>query len=200
MNITRSQSILLAVAGLVVFFAVGVLFSLSNPKGVVQSAREVKLAMDPEDGANIRLNDFQRSETKDGKKVWEVKGKVGEYFPERNLVKVKGADLWLYRKDGEVIHLVAEDAIVELEGNSLRSADLRKNVVVDIQSRGAIIETEHAVYSKADDIVRAPGRVKFRSKMMDLVGTSLIAHVGARELTLEQQVESVVRREKKERR
>lgn len=198
MNITRSQSILLAVVGLAVFFAIGIVFSLRSPKGVVQSAKEVKFAVDPENGANIRLNDFQRSETKDGKKVWEVKGRVGEYFPEHNLVKIGGADLWLYRKDGEVIHLVAEEATVELEGNSLRSADLRKNVLVDIQSRGATIETDHAIYSKTDDIVRAPGPVKFHNEMMDLSGISLIAHVSARELTLEQHVESVIRRVKKE--
>ena len=197
MNITRAQSLMLTVASLVLFFAIGIGLSLRGKSSVVQSVRDVHLEMGTDgQGSRLVLNDFQRSETRNGVKAWEVKGKTGEYYPESSKAKISQADLWLYRPDGETVHLLADQGTIQLAAAALKSADLQGNVRVYIEKKGVVITTDHAIYDKDQDLVRAPGRVTMTSPMFDLSGTSLIAHVTNQDLLIEQDVQSVVKNTK----
>ena len=197
MNITRSQSIVLTIISLGLFFGIGFFFSLRQKTGIVQSAREVSLALNSENGqgASILLSEFHRSETRDGVKLWEVRGEKGEYFPGQNTARITKPDLWFFRREGDVVHLTAKNGTVHVDGSTLVMADLEGDVQVKVENRGVTIDTERAVYRKDTETVHAPGPVQMRSEMLDLSGTSLVANITTQEFVLEHEVRSIIRKQ-----
>ncbi|MFM1846967.1 MAG: Lipopolysaccharide-assembly, LptC-related [Pseudomonadota bacterium] len=205
MYLTKSQSRIVALGTLALFFIGGVTYvGLSRPSFVSMAKEspltEVTPASDssaaaptPVTGSNFTLDNFHRSEMKDGKKVWEVSALKGTYFPETNTATLESPSLLFYRPNGEVVQLNAATATLALSGTSLTRAEISGNVRV-VYSEKVTMETELAVYEKEANRVTAPGKVTISSAQLDIVGRELKAELGRNEFSLGKDVSSTVKK------
>jgi len=217
MYLTRIQSIFLALAVLVLFFILSSLFMESKP--TVRSSKEsqptaeerniqtndllekkpgVDGAGADEEGKSPKfvLHNFHRSETKNGRKLWEVKARSGKYIPEKKAAKIKDAILWFYREEGEVVTLEAKQALLSLEYASLTRANLSGGVTVTSHD-GITLKTESAIYEKETATITSPDFVTITSDMVNVSGEELNVDIDKRELTLSKNVSSVITPKKK---
>lgn len=221
MRITQKQSKLLALLVLVVFFVVSWILSNSDQSSSNKSAKTSSLKTEElreheqsqateqfngqADSAPENLEDkdpkfvlhkFHRSESKQGKKLWEVKARSGEYIPEKNAANVNDAVLWFYRDSGEVITLKATKAILEMTGSTLDHADLSEGVQLVYDNR-VTLETQSAIFDKETETVTSSERVHITSDLIKINGTELQADLKTEEFTLLKDVDSVITPRKK---
>src|SRR5436190_1670997 len=130
MHISRSMSITLAVGILGLFFASSVYliqrrsvsFSRVTAKDQQESemaALQKQLQKNGADNPKLTLQNFSRSQVKDGRKIWEISATEGKYDPKTEIAILTGAKLLLYRKEGDVVHLDADNATIHLNGREL---------------------------------------------------------------------------------
>lgn len=203
MTLARSHSFLMAVGILTVFFT-GSIWSLRQSAGDQESgeasvekpgkapeAAPPQIPDAPADESKLVLSNFFRSETKEGKKIWEVKAARGRYFPEDNTAKLEDAILWVFRPDKEPMELVAKVAVLYLEGAGLKKADVSDGVTLT-QGDEIVIKTEAATFLNAENKVTAQGIVSVRTKRLNITGEGLDADLRAETFTLNENVSTVV--------
>ena len=202
MRLTRRQSILASVGILVLFF---VAVALLRPKSPVLPSSEVinpsssndPLDPDPKNSGNnagpgFILDDFKREEIKDGKKVWEVKASRGRYNPGGGQAALENSMLWLYKKDGGIVTLKSDKAILKLEGaEGLSAADFIGNVII-VQDNKTTLMTDQASYDKLKDLITAPNLVKISDEKMNLEGIGMEVKVSTKEIRLLQQTKTLI--------
>jgi LPS export ABC transporter protein LptC len=138
------------------------------------------------------LNQFQRSEMKDGRKIWEVKAAQGQYFPLESKAMVKNAELFVYSKNGDQVTLWAEAGTLYLNGPSLDRAEVQGRVRV-VRNDEVTITTEAALYDKAKNLVEIPGFVRIESAQFEISGSAMSVDLESSVVRLAKDVESVVR-------
>ena len=207
MYLTKAQSLAVALGTLALFFVGGITYMrLSKPQVVATPTPSTVPAQptgapgDPTPGqsSNFILENFHRSEMKDGKKVWEVSAVKGQYFPETNTAQLETPRLLFFRSSGEVIELSAATATITLSGTSLTRAEIAGSVEV-VYSEKVTIKTELAVYDKEKNLVTAPGKVSITSAQLDIVGRELTAYLDRNEFRLAKDVSSTVKKRALER-
>lgn len=199
-HFSKRQSLVVGLGAIVVFFAVSVSIFKENQTFSSREAREENLREIVSDAktdsgpnqAVFVLNDFERSELENGKKLWEIKGKRGQFFPESNTAKLKQATLWVFRKNGEVTELKAEEALVYLSGASFSKAEASGGVTV-IHNQKVQIDAESATYDRVKNEVFAPGHVEIKGEVIDVTGTELRVDLEKGEMRLSSDVTSVIK-------
>jgi len=189
------------VSVLVVFFVLAIILSgnirkadtpESSASVPLNGTSQPELQTDgQESGSTFSLKDFHRSETKDGKTVWEVKGKNMKYFPEDNIVQIDNGTLWFFNSADETITLTCGQARLLIVDASLKQADTYDGVKLVYNDR-VTITARKAVYNKEEGSILAPGKVRIVSDNMEITGNKLRANVETREITLLQNVASVI--------
>jgi len=202
MYITKTQSRIIASATLFLFFIL--VFALSRkPEHAVKnstpntgSVQDQPKTQDPQDdsksASSIVLNQFHRSENKDGRLVWEVIAEKGRYFPENNEAKLEDATIWFYRSNGSKVELKAKLAVLFLQGSALIKAEAQNGVSMNYDNQ-LLLKTEKATYNKEDNSIIAPGVVKISSDQVEITGESLNANVETRDFKIERNVKTVVK-------
>lgn len=142
------------------------------------------------------LNDFHRSLVRDGKVVWEVHGRRGQYDPLSSRATIEKPDLNLVRKNGDTVKLTADKAELTLEGTQLSLAELHDNVVV-VYKENTIVRTSQALYNEKEGRVDIPVPVELDSPMFALKGNKLQALLEPQEITITDGVTSVIKPRKK---
>ena len=198
MNITKKQSLYLGFGIIILFFVSSVLM-LNQSTSVVteQSSQQVdtkqeeqKARFDP--AIPVTLNEFHRSETKEGRKVWEVTALTGRYFPQSNSADLEKAKIFVYKKDDSVVELQAEKAKLFLDGASLKQAEVSQGVKVNYDGK-LFITTDNASYDHSREEVTAPGLVTLESENMTVTGEDLLAKINTKEFELRQNVSTTVK-------
>lgn len=201
MHLTKSYSVILAVASIALFFGVATLWfrqrtSLPTVSIDESTHRLVESASHDAPSTSIApvvaLNEFHRSEVKNGRKLWEVKASRGEYNPETANIRLSEATVWIFRKDGEMIELQADTAGLHLDGQSLSHVELEGRVKV-VRNNEVTVETDRATFERQSNLVRAPGRVELTSETLQVSGVGLEANVETKEIKLLSHVTSVVK-------
>ena len=195
MYLTRNQSISIAVLLIVLFFIFGSFFIKDDQSPVTLTTdtnnndTEITKSNEP----TFALADFHRSEIdKDGRKVWEVKAKQGQYFPASNSAEVKDATVWFYREDQEnAVVIKTDEATLFLNGTELTRANLYGNVSMDYAGE-FLVTTAEAIYMKSENKVYAPGFVNIKNERYDIQGKELNAMLENRHFELQHEVESVL--------
>jgi LPS export ABC transporter protein LptC len=95
-------------------------------------------------GLQFSLERFQRSETKDGVKVWEVVAARGSYNPSQSVATVEEADLMVFRKEGVKVKLLSPKAALQLEGAKLKGAILEGGITLYYTSPSGYFEMKTA--------------------------------------------------------
>jgi LPS export ABC transporter protein LptC len=211
MHLGRRQSLILAGAILTAFFVVGIWLipsrrepmrttsAVPTPPAAVtaQPAPDASVAApDPNATSSsiLALDQFHRVETREGKKIWEVRAKHGQYYPERNVVHIEEGSLWLFRKNNETIQIQAGSAELFLEGANLTRAEIKKNVRLEFNEK-VRITTESAEYDVKADMIRAPNEVHIETDRLEVSGKRLEAKLESKEVTLLESVHTVVKPE-----
>ncbi len=218
MHISRSQSFVIALGSIMLFFAVGVvlvqyqrkpnLATLSEPEraeysGLMQTAPAIPALGSTgtttapqveQDGEKIALvlNNFERSETKHGKIIWQVHAAQGRYLPGDNRAVLSDATLSVYRNDGSKVVLKAREASLQLSGASLTEAQGFGGVTV-IHEGEFTVTTEVASYNRDKSLVLAPGLVKIEASSLQISGHDLELNVETQEMTLKSDVSTFIK-------
>jgi LPS export ABC transporter protein LptC len=203
MYLSKRQSRLVALGTLAAFFVGGsVYIGFSRPGSAPSITPDTVTdsggpatpsALGSPSGSNFVLNNFHRSEMKDGKKIWEVTATRGQYFPETNTAQLDEPSLLFYRSTGEVVELRAAQALLTLSGTTLNRAEISGAVRV-VYGAKTTMTTEFALYDRASDTVTAPGEVTISSAELDIVGRELTAQIESQVFTLAKDVSSTVKR------
>lgn len=141
-------------------------------------------------GGQFVLDDFHRSEVKDGKKVWEVVAKRGQYYPETNSAKVNQATVTLFREDDPVT-IVTNQATLQMEGTALKSATAEDGVSIALKS-GGTAKTSNAIFNSSEEVVTSEAPVEVLMERMELRGTGFKVDLKDKSFTLNSEVESVI--------
>ncbi len=208
----RRQSRVMAVSAIVIFFALGVVFlkvnqttpappklsnqASTNPDSSSSSLIDGSPSSQADNSSGFTLNNFERSETRDGKKVWEVKAKQGHYMPQQNQAIVEDAILWMYRTENQTIRLETKHAKLILDGQKLVKAEAYDGVKI-IQNDEVTLETERATYDQIQGSLIAPGHVTITSTLYTVVGDGLEGNTDSRDFRLLKNVQTSIYPQKK---
>ena len=207
MKITKNQSLALAVSIIVLFFIIGILLMPDNTTppqdsqsiepatptaAAVEATISAAAAITPGTESKFVLKEYQRSEVRDGRKLWEAKGTQAQYFPETNSAKILNAKIWMYKKDGQVITIDAGEAVLHLQGAGLSGADASKGVTI-VYNNQQSLETDKLTYDKAKSSVFAPGFVKIKGELLDISGEILEGDLEKNEFKLKKNVSSTLK-------
>jgi LPS export ABC transporter protein LptC len=125
-------------------------------------------------GPELRLKKFHRSETKNGKKIWEVIANGAVYKPATGATSVEEALVHFFRENGDVIDLTASKASLNLDAGTLSSGDFFGGVTVAL-NKDVTVSSESAHYDKAANLVTSTEPVTVIQKAMTLKGDTLVA-------------------------
>lgn len=216
MYISKKQSIAFAIGGIALFFLIGILSIKSRTAPVKSTSNELPSKVNDEasetvtspvetveptpepkptapDDSRIKLFDFERSQTKNGKKVWEVKAKQGKYFPETNSAVIEDGIFFMYEEDGSVTQIVAGHAELYLSEASLSKAELSQGVIVNFDKRELKLTTNEATYETESGRVVAEGYVEIETPRMKITGEGLEAFIKEEEFSLAKKVTSLLK-------
>ena len=195
MKLTRIQSLALAGGILALFFILSVSLSpktdLSHKSALPQIALPTAAA-DTTATSRFVLGTFERSETRDGKKLWEIKAQRGEYFPESNSASVEDAILTLYREN-KPVELQAARATITLAGTSLNKADLAGGVKMVYLDQNITVETSSAVIDMSENRVIAPGNVAVTGPDFEMHGNKFEGDLKTHNFRLSERVTTILR-------
>ena len=206
-HLSKRQSRILTAVILFCFFALGI-FSWksherslgSDPTSPQEHSPEPQAspssATPDQTRSSFSLNNFRRSETRDGKLLWEVSGDSAEFVQKQNAVKIENCTLIFFTKAGDRLDLHSEHAKVWLGEGDLARAKVYGKVHLVINDETTIL-TERAIYSAKKNSISAPGKVIIRGDWFEVRGIELQGDVIHRTFTLSRQVESELHPEKR---
>lgn len=171
--------------------------TLSDFSSQIQSKETGNVEEQEVESAPVRLENFHRSETKNGKKVWEIKARSGSLVPEKSAVRISDATLWLFRDEGEVTELQAVKALVFIEGAELRRAEASEGVRL-IHSDGSVITTKTAIYDREHGSVSAPGYVEIENESLMTTGEELTVDLNEESFVLGKDVITTIKPKRKD--
>lgn len=164
----------------------------ANPAATAPAATGTNLP-----GAQFMLENFHRSETKDGRTSWEVTAKRGQYFPLSQHADVVEAQVSLFQKDGKRVAITAPKARLSLSGTSLVGADITGGVVVVVDDK-TTIRTDHATYDKIKDTIHTDAPVEIENEMLSVAGNSIDVDMVNQIVVIDGGVQTVIKAKKQE--
>ncbi|MCB0310344.1 MAG: LPS export ABC transporter periplasmic protein LptC [Bdellovibrionales bacterium] len=184
---------MLAAAIFLVFIAAAISFGsrASNPSIHKRFEEEPALPSRNSGGSSFILRDFHRSETKDGKIVWEVVAERGQYFPETGAADVEQARVIFHDKDNKPVELHANKAQLDLKESSLNRAVMSGGARL-IYNNEIEILSDQASFDQIENSVSTPGKVTITSPTTKTTGDSLQADMRAQEVQVIGNVHTVI--------
>ena len=137
-------------------------------------------------------NEFHRSLVQDGKMVWEIFGKRGEYDPVAGVAKIAEPDLTVIRENGEKVRITADRAELRIRGSELTTADLFDNVVVRYKT-DTTAKTSRATYDRNAGRVDIPVPVELENPMFSVQGNTMVALIEPQEVTISEGVRTIIK-------
>lgn len=201
MQISKRTSQITALL-LAITFIVSVSLYLRDTRSTSPASTELKaptsesankeVSLPPTDpNSNFVLNTFHRIETKNGKKLWEINGDRGQYYADGSKAKIDNAILVVYRPNGDVVEIRANEATLMIDTATLKNALLVGNVVMDVKDK-IRAETSRAIFDKEANTVVSDEEVRFTSKNLAVTGTKFRADLTNEVFNLEQDIDSVI--------
>ena len=191
MRLTKTQSRIIAVGLLLLFFLVGsIIIRTKKELGTIPTIAITK----EEDGSydtKVVFGEFKKSEVKDGKKVWEIHAVTGKYSPEKGIADLDKPVVDLYRGD-DVITITADRAKITLQGTGLSHVDAMGSVVAHSRNKDATVKTEHAIYDKPTDKLFCPEHVEIIGKQGTLSGDDLEGSVDIKNFVIRKNVTTYI--------
>jgi len=144
--INRKHSVSVAVGSLIACLLCGFFLLKGKHKAVVGFGAGSEELLNLPTSSTVSLSDFHRSETKNGKLLWEVRAQRGEYYPESGRANLKTPSILLFQEPGKSITINAPIGLVLLNNESLQEAKVSGGARVVHQS-GVVAESSEFLYS-----------------------------------------------------
>jgi len=167
---------------------------------IVLGAKRAKIAAMPsiellknKDGsidAAVVFGAFQKSEVKDGKKIWEITAKVGKFHTTTGVAELQDTDVSLL-KEADTITIHAAQALITLTGNDLKKIEARGDVVIHSQEKNTTIYTDSLLYDRATDRLTTPDPVRVVSPDIELQGSGLEGNTALKQFSLARDVKTI---------
>ena len=195
MQISKTQSRIIAACVLIVFFVAVAIFSSNSGSRFKarEGATDTSLTAAPQasvagtnDAAalsSFALKRFQRSETRDGQKLWEVEAERGEYSPQTSEASLEAAHLQLYKQGLPQVDLRSDRAKLAIQGATLSRAQISGNVVVTYEDKLKIMG-RRAELDQEKKTVQSEDPVTIEAAGLRIVGAKLRADIAAQVVTL----------------
>jgi LPS export ABC transporter protein LptC len=212
-HLNKKNSRILAAIILAVFFIITVtVIYLNRPKQfpkeahsfssiskVIKSQNNAQDSPTPQLNSQFRLNNFHRSQVKNGRTVWNIVAEVGEYFPQSSTIDLVQPLITLFRENGEIVTLKANSAEIKLNKDELSTAQIKGDVIIKYLASEAAKEAkftitgEEAVYDKASGTVISQSAVHLVSERMDVTGSQLYAQVEEQIINIKKNVKTSIK-------
>lgn len=198
--LTRKQSMRLGLGLLASFFIVsGLIIRFRNSPRLPASSTDLTQAQvqgttsgaAPSGGLGFVLNDFHRSLERDGKLVWDIVGKRGQYDAGSNRAQIDEPRLLVVQENGDRITLTARRAEIVLSGTKLAKADLFDDVVVTFKG-DSTLKTTKASYDEAAGRIDIPVPLTLTNPMVSVSGKKAVGLVEPQQVTISGGVETVI--------
>lgn len=206
--LTRKQSMRLGLGLLAAFFIGSSAIIYSKNTSLIPASSETPTQVKTENistpspkepqpaGIGFILNDFHRSLERDGKVVWDIVGKRGQYNALSNSARIEEARLIVVQADGELVTLTAKHAELLLSGTELTRAELSDDVVV-IYKDNTTLTTSRAIYEQKTGRVEIPVPLVLENPMFTLTGKQAVALVESQDVTISDGVKTMIKPRKK---
>ncbi len=137
-------------------------------------------------------NEFHRSLVQNGKMVWEIFGKRGEYNPIAGVATIAEPDLTVIRENGEKVRITADRAELKIQGSELTTADLFDNVIVRYKA-DTTATASRATYDRTAGRVDIPVPVELENPMFSVQGNKMVALIETQEVTISEGVRTIIK-------
>lgn len=203
-HLTRRQSITVASSLIALFFVGMWALSQGSSKSVIAGGSRTSSPTPsqyptPQQGAQFLLNDFHRSEVKNGRTIWEVKAKKGEYFPDKQMAQIFDAAVWLFRSESEKVLLNAPEAELLFNGTAMSKVFFPGTVHV-VYNDMYIVDTSVATYEKSSETIVSDHPVKLSSDLIDVEGARFVANSAENSIIISGGVKTVIKPQGKNKR
>ena len=150
----------------------------------------------PITGIGFVLNDFHRSLERDGKLVWDITGKRGQYDAASNAAHIDEPKLLVVQENGDTMTLTAKRADVTLTANKISKADLFDDVVVTFKGE-TTLTTSRATYNETAGRVDIPVPLELSNPMITIKGNSAVGLIDPQEVTINGGVRTIIKPRKR---
>lgn len=188
----RKKSLIIAGLAIVLFF-VGVSLLFSRKQTISTPVGDLSVELDLSSGPKVVLNNFKRSESKDGRKLWEITAEKGVFSPNTQEAQVDNPKLQFFKKNDVTITLTSRKAVINFDNQTLANAELLEEVLLVQDNPSFIMTGDKALYDQKQVLI--PGPVTIRTDEILIEGEDLVGDVEAEVFTLKRNVKSIIRKD-----
>ncbi len=153
-----------------------------------------EMAGEPRKGAMVtekpdfRIEGINYVEIKEGRKEWELKAAVANYFKERGVAVFEDVTLNLYSREGRDFVIKGERGLYDI---SKRDIELKGAVRVRTND-GYSMDTDAIIYSEKERKIASAGKISFSGRDVKGEGGKMILDLEEEKLFLENGVKAVI--------
>lgn len=124
--------------------------------------------------AMVHARNFHWTELKGTENQWVLKAINANYSVDKTGIKLENANLKMVSKDGKHLSLTAPHAVIQLNGDHLKQAELSGGVVAHYGD--FVVTTDRALFKPDADELTAPGLVTIVGEGLTIKGIGLSGH------------------------
>jgi len=190
----RGQKIFLGISGLFLAFLIGSVALRSNERRSLTFAGEENSAaaggsVQAQGGSGIRLQEFKRTQIKDGKKLWSVVASEASYYAAEDVAHVNAPQVVFYRPGGSEVHLTSATGKLYLKGEDLQRAELEGDVLINFDA-SLTVKSTAITYDSSGEIVSSSQPVNIVGPGYEVNGVGMRLVVDNQIVDLLSQVDS----------
>jgi len=187
----RRVRTLLGVVLIVTVGAVGVQLARSQWAQHLRSLRTRELDFLPQ--VAQRIQNFRRVKMDGDLKVWEVAAREAQYFEEDRQIVVDEPVVSFFVKDDQgVVSVKGKQGKILLDGREMDRVDLEGDI--ELRFRDYLVQTDRAVYQRAEDAVVSPGAVVVTGDGLALSSERMTVEMESQHVRFEGKVRTVLER------
>ena len=187
----RRVRTLLGVVLIVAVGAVGVQLARSQWAQHLRSLRTRELDFLPQ--VAQRIQNFRRVKMEGDRKVWEVAAREAQYFEEdRQIVVDEPVVSFFVKGDQGVVSVKGKQGKILLDGREMDRVDLEGDI--ELRFRDYLVQTDRAVYQRAEDAVVSPGAVVVTGNGLALSSERMTVEMESQHVRFEGKVRTVLER------
>ncbi len=144
--------------------------------------------LEPASGADLKLDRMKYTETREGKKEWELEAASVRYFQDKNMVFLENVKATFFGKNQESYVLVAERGKFNAQTKAIEVFD---GVKID-SSDGYRMQTRSLEYRAEKRELRTSDPVEMSGPQLHVQGTGLVVDLDHQRLKILKQVTTTV--------
>ena len=139
-------------------------------------------------GSLLHAHNFHWTQMKAGEQQWVLTARDANYSNDKTSIVLKEPELTMVSKDGKPVTVDASKAVLKLNGNEVKRADLSGDT--KIHYGDFLLTTDKASFDPDTDQVDAPGLVTIVGDGIKVSGIGMTGHTKTRQFELLKQVDT----------